>query len=149
VLSADSAHRRAALAGEMQMNKMAGRTGHRTPVQFRLMNALREGEETPVRSPLPKGIGTEHVIKTCAQAIGWKEQGDHWISPRLAWKDEDEHILHGIGISAGFKNVGFSYGAPENCWAGITLFGKDKIEKVVLRHAVRMSGRAHIPLSSK
>ncbi|NPV40690.1 MAG: xanthine dehydrogenase family protein [Anaerolineae bacterium] len=122
-------------AAEMQMNKLAEALGM-DPVEFRLLNTLKEGEETSVRSPLPKGISIEHVIRDCAKAAGWDNKGTHWTSPRLSWKDtKAPHILHGIGISAGFKNVGFSYGAPENCWAGITLLGKDKIEKVILKHA--------------
>ena len=121
-------------AAEMQMNKLAEALGM-DPVEFRLMNTLKEGEETPVRSPLPKGISIEHVLHESARAAGWKNEGAHWLPPKLSWKDEENHTLHGIGISAGFKNVGFSYGAPENCWAGITLIGKEKIEKVILRHA--------------
>ena len=37
-------------------------------------------------------------------------------------KDQGE-ILHGIGIAAGYKNIGFSFGANETCWAGITISG--------------------------
>jgi len=116
------------------MNKLAEAL-EMDPVEFRLKNTLKEGQETPVRSPLPKGISIDHAIKDCAKAIGWEEQNGHWINRAISKKVKDNHILHGIGIAAGFKNVGFSYGAPENCWAGVTIIGKDKIEKVILKHA--------------
>jgi CO/xanthine dehydrogenase Mo-binding subunit len=41
----------------------------------------------------------------------------------------------GIGFACGFKNIGFSYGAPEQCQATIELHGKTEIERVVLHHA--------------
>jgi len=121
-------------AAEMQMNKLAEALGI-DPVEFRLLNTLKEGQETPVRSPLPKGISIEHVVQACAQAIGWEQRGEAWVTPKQPEPDKENHIVRGIGFAAGFKNVGFSYGSPENCWAGITLIGKDHIEKVILKHA--------------
>jgi CO/xanthine dehydrogenase Mo-binding subunit len=40
-----------------------------------------------------------------------------------------------LGLAAAFKNVGFSFGAPEKCVATIELHGGSQIERVVLRHA--------------
>jgi CO/xanthine dehydrogenase Mo-binding subunit len=45
------------------------------------------------------------------------------------------HSKFGIGFACGFKNVGFSFGAPEECWAEVEIHGGAEIEKVVLRHA--------------
>jgi CO/xanthine dehydrogenase Mo-binding subunit len=44
-------------------------------------------------------------------------------------------LRRGIGLACGFKNVGFSFGFPEQCWATIELHGGAVIEEVVLRHA--------------
>jgi CO/xanthine dehydrogenase Mo-binding subunit len=44
-------------------------------------------------------------------------------------------LRRGIGFAAGFKNVGFSFGYQENCWARIELHGKSEIEQVVAYHA--------------
>jgi len=41
----------------------------------------------------------------------------------------------GIGFACAYKNVGFSFGAKENCWAIIEIHGNENIEKVILRHA--------------
>src|SRR5690606_41006742 len=40
-----------------------------------------------------------------------------------------------IGFGAGFKNVGFSFGAPETANAIIELRGGAEIEEVILYHA--------------
>ncbi len=37
-------------------------------------------------------------------------------------------------MACSFKNVGFSFGAPESCNAIIELHGETEIEKVILRH---------------
>ena len=34
----------------------------------------------------------------------------------------------GRGLAGGFKNVGFSFGFPEHCWAGIELRGSAEIQ---------------------
>jgi CO/xanthine dehydrogenase Mo-binding subunit len=41
----------------------------------------------------------------------------------------------GVGLACGFKNVGFSFGAPEQSWATVELYGRTEIERVVVRHA--------------
>lgn len=123
-------------AAEMQMNKLAEALDM-DPVQFRLLNTIQEGENLPVGTPLPKGISIEHAIKTCAEASGWENKDGKWALTKKPTKpdSEGEEILTGIGISAGYKNVGFSFGANETCWAGVSIIGKEKIEKVILKHA--------------
>ncbi len=50
-------------------------------------------------------------------------------------QDHTSNLRKGIGFACGLKNIGFSYGAKENCWAGVEIHGNDKIEKVILKHA--------------
>jgi CO/xanthine dehydrogenase Mo-binding subunit len=45
------------------------------------------------------------------------------------------HLKRGKGFAAGFKNIGFSFGYQENCWAKIELHGKGNIDQVILHHA--------------
>ena len=60
----------------------------------------------------------------------------------------DPSKRRGRGIAGGFKNVGFSFGFPEHCWAGIELRGKAEIDKVILYHAGADVGQgAHTALS--
>jgi CO/xanthine dehydrogenase Mo-binding subunit len=44
-------------------------------------------------------------------------------------------------MACSFKNVGFSFGAPEKCDAIIELHGKAEIEKVILRHGAAEVGQ--------
>ena len=44
-------------------------------------------------------------------------------------------MRRGVGFACGFKNVGFSFGAPEKCWATVELRGGAEIEEVLVRHA--------------
>jgi CO/xanthine dehydrogenase Mo-binding subunit len=49
--------------------------------------------------------------------------------------DGNTTIRRGIGFACAFKNVGFSFGAPEHCWATVELHGGAEIERVVVHHA--------------
>ncbi|HAF61251.1 MAG TPA: aldehyde oxidase [Anaerolineaceae bacterium] len=122
----------ACYAAEMQMNKLANAL-NLDPVEIRMRNAIQEDQPTAVRTALPKGITIEKVMKECALASGWEKTPNGWMLHFDKKADDDTFI--GIGFSAGYKNVGFSFGAPENCWATIELYGDTSIEKAILRHA--------------
>ena len=122
-----------ALAAEGQINKLAEALGM-DPVEIRLKNMLRDGDLTTVATPLPKGVTIAQVTEQCALGAGWKQQGEHWVKP-AAQPASAPNKRRGIGIAAAFKNVGFSFGAPEKCVAIIELHGGSEIERVVLRHA--------------
>jgi CO/xanthine dehydrogenase Mo-binding subunit len=138
-----------AFAAETQMNKLAEALGL-SPVEIRLKNVLREGSLLTVQTPPPPGISMAEVVERCASEAGWPVNGE-----RLAVNGEPSPISNlqspfnsiqslpgnpkslrkGRGIACSFKNVGFSFGAPEKCDAIIELYGKTQIERVVLRHA--------------
>ena len=123
----------ACFAAEMQMNKLA-QALEIDPVEIRLRNTIKEGENTLVGSPLPKGITIEKVITACAVSAGWIKTSEGWSRNADTRKITSNKVM-GIGFAAGYKNIGFSFGAPENCWAGVKIIGDDKIEKVILKHA--------------
>jgi len=123
----------ACFATEMQMNKLAEALKI-DPFELRMKNAIQEGQATAVRTALPKGISIEKVMLNCAQAAGWKKIAQRWKFSK-AEKRTDLDTLKGIGFAIGFKNVGFSFGSIESCWASIELYGKTQIDKVIVRHA--------------
>ena len=51
--------------------------------------------------------------------------------------------MTGKGFAAGYKNVGFSFGYPENSWAAVELRGGVEIEEAVLRIAGADVGQGH------
>lgn len=127
---------------EMQMNKLADVLGI-DPVEFRLRNALREGDTLGVGTPPPGPISVAQVIHAAAERAGWQKTQAGWQrSADEGRKAKDESggwrsvvVRRGIGFAAGFKNVGFSFGYQENCWARVELYGNGEIERAVVHHA--------------
>lgn len=126
----------AIFTAESQMNKLAEALGM-DPVEIRMRNLLNEGDLLSVGTPLPKGVSIKHVVEACARAAGWEKTERGWQRPAgYVWNIEGSpNLRRAIGFACGFKNVGFSFGAPENCWAIIELEGGAEIEKATLYHA--------------
>ncbi len=131
-----------AFAAESQMNRLAEALGI-DPIEIRLRNVLREGSLLSVGTPLPKGVSMPQVIEDCAKAAGWQYSIDGWVRPnsieqpeifKLESPDED-HVKRGIGVACAYKNVGFSFGFPDECWATVELQGGAEIERVIVHHA--------------
>ncbi|MCH7480058.1 MAG: xanthine dehydrogenase family protein molybdopterin-binding subunit [Chloroflexi bacterium] len=128
-----------AFAAESQMNKLAEALGIDS-VEMRLRNAADDDTVMSTNSTLPKGVTFAEVIETGASASGWNKTKRGWQrnengEQSRGREKEDDHLRRGIGFAAGFKNIGFSFGFPERCWATIELHGGAEIEKVVLHHA--------------
>lgn len=132
-----------AFAAECQMNKLAEALGI-DPVELRLKNVLREGSLLTTQTPVPPGVSIAQVIEAAAQAAGWgtsRDMGRPTVdvyAQRSAFQSlptQPGAIRRGRGMACSFKNVGFSFGAPEKCEAIIELHGHREIERVVLRHA--------------
>ena len=117
---------------ELQMDKLAEKLGM-DPVEFRLKNALRDGLTLDVGTPAPGPVSVPEVIQAAADKFGWSGYQ----------KQTDGHRLRGRGFAAGFKNVGFSFGYQENCWARVELRGKAEIEQVVLYHSSAEVGQGN------
>ncbi len=117
-----------AFAAEMQVTRLAEALGI-DPVEMRLRNLLDEGVKAVFNSPLPEGVTIKQVVRDCAASAGWSTRtnghSDQLESP----------IARGRGFACAYKNVGFSFEAPEECWATIELIGNTEIERVVVKHA--------------
>jgi CO/xanthine dehydrogenase Mo-binding subunit len=124
----------AIFAAEMQMNKIA-EVLNLDPVEIRARNLIREGVPTSVNSPLPPGISIQTVLEKASRAAGWIQENNQWKFNRKIANPVNKNIKRGIGLAIGYKNIGFSFGAPEQCWATIELHGKNEIEKAVVHHA--------------
>ncbi len=123
-------------AAEAQMDKIAEALGM-DPVEIRTRNLLKEGSLLSVMTPLPEGVSIGQVVEAAALKGGWTKGERGWVKP----SDKEAGVLdrgprkRGVGFSCGFKNVGFSFGAPERAFAEIELHGGIEIEEVVLHHA--------------
>lgn len=125
-----------AFEAELQMDKLAEAL-RMDPVEIRMRNLLTEGALLSVGTPLPEGVSIDRVLEKCVEASGWKRTETGWQRPSGFHQDDPArpHIKRGIGVACAFKNVGFSFGAPEQCTARIALYGDTEIEKAVLYHA--------------
>ncbi|MEN8098744.1 MAG: molybdopterin cofactor-binding domain-containing protein, partial [Chloroflexota bacterium] len=122
----------AAFAAESQMNKLAAALGM-DPVAFRMKNLLDEEKTLPTGGPLPPVVSLDKVLSSCALEAGWKQLDDQWKLPKT--DNTNPKVTRGIGIACSFKNVGFSFGFPENSWARVKIAGEGEIDQVILYQA--------------
>ncbi len=133
---------------EMQMNHLAEALGM-DAVELRMRNLWHEGSQLATGSTLPAGVTVRETLQACAEAAGWQHDSDGWHKPRPAQAQPANDTFHGafslttgpvrkargIGIATSYKNVGFSLGFVDECWATVELHGGGEIERVVVRHA--------------
>ncbi|HET7142467.1 MAG TPA: molybdopterin cofactor-binding domain-containing protein, partial [Anaerolineales bacterium] len=110
---------------EQQMNKLAEKL-KMDPVEFRLKNALRDGDTMGVGTPAPGPVSVVQCIEAARDEFKWN---------KTKKKSKKSHLARGHGFAAGFKNVGFSFGYQENCWAKVEIHGNGKMEKAIVHHA--------------
>ena len=118
-----------AFEAEMQMNHLAEALGI-DPVELRRRNLLVEGAHLSVGTPLPKGVSIGAVVDRCVEALGQSQ-----AAKSAQERSTRPEALPGNGFACAFKNVGFSFGAPEQCMATIELHGGAEIQKAILHHA--------------
>ncbi|GAB4546684.1 MAG: xanthine dehydrogenase subunit D [Anaerolineales bacterium] len=123
----------ALFVAESQMNKLAEALGI-DAVELRLRNALHDGDTMGVGTPAPGPV----TVTQCIEAARDKFE---WSAAPGKKKKTPAHLARGRGFAAGFKNIGFSFGYQENCWAKIELHGVEKIERAVLHQAAAEVGQ--------
>ncbi len=127
-------------AGEMQMNHLAEALGM-DPVEIRMKNLYHPGSLINVNTPIPKSVTMQEVLEDCASVSGWEKRSGKWKKKSNPSINSSSSFRNGTGIAAGFKNIGFSYGYGENCWATIELEGEKEITHVVIRHGAAEVGQ--------
>lgn len=120
-------------AAEGQMNKLAAALNI-DPIELRLRNSIKEGSIAAVGTPFPKGVSMPQVIESCGRESFWAQSESGWSHQPIE-QSSDPAKRRGIGFACGYKNVGFSFGFPEQSWATVEIYGSSKIEEVVVRHS--------------
>lgn len=113
---------------ESQMNKLAEKLGM-DPVEIRLINALKDGDTLAVGTPTPNPVSITQCLEAARDTFKWKKTTKYKV------KSPKGSIVRGRGFAAGFKNVGFSFGYKENCWAKVEIHGNGSIDHVILHQA--------------
>jgi CO/xanthine dehydrogenase Mo-binding subunit len=116
----------AQFAAEVMVTRLAQALGI-DPVEMRRRNIYREGDIEPTQRPLPAGVGALPTLDRCVQEaklrLGRSTNGQAHVS----------HIRRGIGFASGIKNVGYSFGFPEEATATVELFGEREVERAIVR----------------
>jgi CO/xanthine dehydrogenase Mo-binding subunit len=112
---------------ETQMNKLAEKLGM-DPIEFRLKNALKDGDPMGVGTPSPSPVSVIQCIEAARDRFEWSKG-------KTKEENRPAQIKRGYGFAAGFKNIGFSFGYQENCWARVEIHGNSEIDHIVLHHA--------------
>jgi len=135
----------AQFAAEIMVTRLAQALGM-DPVELRRRNVYREGDLEPTQQPLPEGVSALAVLERCAEEartrLGYGE-------PRLLPPERGPapHMRRGVGIACGIKNVGYSFGYPEQSTATVELYGEAELERVVVRIGAADVGQgAHLAL---
>jgi CO/xanthine dehydrogenase Mo-binding subunit len=123
-----------AFAAEGQINRLAEKL-NMDVVELRMRNIMREGSISSVGTPFPKGVSIPEVVENCADESYWaKDALAGWKRKPLS-QPTNPALKRGVGFGCGFKNVGYSFGFPEQSWATVEIHGNGEIEKVVVRHS--------------
>jgi CO/xanthine dehydrogenase Mo-binding subunit len=117
-----------AFAAETQMNRLAEALGL-DPFEIRQKNVLGEGSLLSVGTPLPKGVSIGKVVERLKVETLKRSNVETFKRSNV------QTFKRGFGIAASFKNIGFSFGAPEQSTASVALHGTGEIERAVVYHA--------------
>lgn len=127
-------------ASEIMITRLAHALGL-DPVEIRRRNIYREGSIEPTGHPLPIGVSALPVLERCVEEAHARL---HYGMPPL---HSAPHLRRGIGIACGIKNVGYSFGYPEQATATVELHGAGEIERAVVRVGAADVGQgAHLAL---
>jgi CO/xanthine dehydrogenase Mo-binding subunit len=121
-------------ASEIQMAKLADAL-NMDPMMLRMRNVLVDGSTLAVQTEVPAGVGIRQTLIEVAEEAGWTDKG-----PRRP-EEVAPNILHGIGVACGWKNVGYSFGFPEQATAIAELYGDEEIDKAIVKISVSEVGQ--------
>ncbi len=114
-------------AAESMVTRLAQALGI-DPVEIRRINLYSEGDLEPTQQPLPEGVTVREVLERCVA-----EMRERWGYDGQPRPNSAPHLRRGIGIACGIKNVGYSFGFPEQATATAEISGEAEIERVVVR----------------
>ncbi len=115
---------------ELQMDKLAEVLGL-DPITIRERNLLEEGSLLSVGTALPPGLNLRRMLDECARAAGWHQVDGGWRRPVPAPAAHPAYV-RGVGLAIGFKNVGFSFGYPEDASVTMELHGEAEIDEALV-----------------
>jgi len=129
----------AQFASEIMVTRLAHALGI-DPIAMRRKNLYREGGIESTQRPLPAGVSVRECLERCVE-----EARTCFTLQRS--NVERSNVRRGVGFACGIKNVGYSFGYPEQATATVELHGDGAIERAVVRVGAADVGQgAHLAL---
>jgi CO/xanthine dehydrogenase Mo-binding subunit len=125
----------AQFASEVMVTRLAHAL-NMDPVELRRRNIYREGSIEPTQNPLPPGVSALPVLERCVEELSRQQTADSRQKrehPALSTQHSALSTRRGVGIACGIKNLGYSFGYPEQSTATVELFGKGDVERARVR----------------
>jgi len=136
----------AQFASEIMVTRLAHALGL-DPIELRRRNLYREGGIEPTQNRLPPGVSALPVLERLGSALtppapfsrSTREGGDEAAPPSPAQRERgaggvrENRLRRGVGIACGMKNLGYSFGFPEQSTATVELFGRGEVERATVR----------------
>ncbi|NNJ09535.1 xanthine dehydrogenase family protein [Chloroflexales bacterium ZM16-3] len=113
----------AQFASEVMVTRLAHALGI-DPAEMRRINLYREGSIEPTQHPLPPGVSVRACMDAC---IGEMDRRRSALSP------QPSALKRTWGLACGIKNLGYSFGFPEQATASVELFGGAQVERAEVR----------------
>lgn len=130
----------AQFASEVMVTRLAHALGV-DPVEMRRRNIYREGSIEPTQHPLPPGVSALPVLERCA---GEASESLDYGKPRPG---KAPHLRRGLGIACGMKNLGYSFGYPEQSTATVELLREaGRVHATVRTGAADVGQGSHLVL---
>ena len=110
------------------------------PADIRRKNLYREGDTEATRNVLPVGVSAGAVLERCVAEMRSRFAPQTRTAPGATKR-------RGVGIASGIKNVGYSFGFPEQSTASVELVATTAIERAVIRSGATDVGQGvHLAL---
>lgn len=103
------------------------------PVALRRINLYREGSLEPTQNLLPPGVSVRECLDACLAELDRQRAAEAASESSALPTAPAPTLRRGWGITCGIKNLGYSFGYPEQCTATVNLFGQATIERAELR----------------
>jgi CO/xanthine dehydrogenase Mo-binding subunit len=139
----------AQFASEIMVTRLAHAIGM-DPIELRRRNIYREGGIESTQQPLPPGVSALPVLERCVEELRSRGMRIRGLgSPPLNPHPPTPipQLRRGVGLACGIKNVGYSFGYPEQATATVELIGGAAIEHAHVRVGAADVGQgAHLAL---
>jgi CO/xanthine dehydrogenase Mo-binding subunit len=119
----------AQFAVESMVTRLAHAIGM-DPIELRRRNIYREGSIEPTQQPLPAGVSALPVLERCVEEA---KRRFGTLSASGATDPARPWVRRGIGIATGIKNLGYSFGFPEQSTATVEILGRGEPESAIVR----------------